>query len=99
MLTQLTSDLIDLTRQSAERRVICSRQRPDDDIELGMKRNQPYTGQLTKTSSQTVSFHHSVTVLPNNDSKSDMRKQGGDGPNFQMFGTQSSPCSFHKVQI
>ena len=64
-----------------------------------MKRNKPYTGQLTKTSSQTVSFHHSVTVLPNNDSKPDMRKQGGDGPNFQMFGTQSSPCSFHKVQI
>jgi hypothetical protein len=99
LATQLTANFIDFVRQSTERRIVRRWQRTNDDIHLGMKRNQPYTCQLAKTSSQTISFHHSMTMLSNNYSEPDMRKQGGDGPNFQMFGTQSSPCSFHKVQI
>jgi hypothetical protein len=40
-----------------------------------------------------------MPVLPYYYSQPDMRKQGGDGPNFEMFGTQSSPCFFDESQI
>ncbi len=64
-----------------------------------MKRNQPNAGQLAKTPSQSISLNDSMAVLCYYHSESNMRKQGGDCPNLEMFGTQSSPCSFHKVQI
>jgi hypothetical protein len=33
------------------------------------------------------------------DSNPRMRKQGVDGPNFKVFGTQSSPCSLYLLKI
>ena len=40
-----------------------------------------------------------MTKLSNHHSNPRMRKQGVDGPNFKVFGTQSSPCFLYLVQI
>lgn len=40
-----------------------------------------------------------MTKFSNYDSNPRMRKQGVDGPNFKVFGTQSSPCSLYLLQI
>jgi hypothetical protein len=40
-----------------------------------------------------------MAELACDDSNPCMRKQGVDGPNFKVFGTQSSPCSFYVLKI
>jgi hypothetical protein len=40
-----------------------------------------------------------MTELAYYNSNPRMRKQGVDGPNFKVFGTQSSPCSLYFLKI
>ena len=98
-LLKHSDHLVDLIRQLIKARVIGRWKYADDDVvRFHCRKNlQPY--KLTQSAAQLVSLHDRMTVLTNNYSGSRIRKQGVVGPNVEMFGTQSSPCSLHLLQI
>jgi hypothetical protein len=92
-------DSIYFVLQVIERGLIPDRKGTDHYVCRFSERNQPGSYQLSQPASQLVSFNDRMSEFPDHDTHSCMRKQGVDGPNLEMFGTQSSPCSFHVFQI
>ena len=90
---------IDFFRQLIKARVICRRKCTNDDVPCLCYSKDLQAYKLTKSATQSIPFHDCMTMFSNNYRRSCIRKQGVVGPNVEMFGTQSSPCSLHLLQI
>jgi len=92
-------EIADFPWQVTEARFICWWKCPYYEIYCSKCRQNIQPNELAQPSSQFVSLHDCMTMLSHNYRSPCMRKQGVVGPNFQMFGTQSSPCFLHLLQI
>lgn len=91
--------LVDLFRQFIKARIVCRRKCANDNVVRFRCSKNFQAYKLAQSATQSVSLHDRMTVLANYYSSPCIRKQGVVGPNVEMFGTQSSPCSLHPLQI
>ena len=92
-------NIFDFHLQLLEARFVCRRKRSHHKIHGSRIRQESRSHQLAESPPELVTLDNRMPVLSHNDSSPCMRKQGVGGPNFQMFGTQSSPCFLHLFKI
>lgn len=90
---------VDLFRQFIKARVVGRGKCANDNVARFRCSKNLQAYKLAQSATQPVSLHDRMTVLANNYRSPCIRKQGVVGPNVEMFGTQSSPCSLHPLQI
>ena len=92
-------DLYRLSCKHTERSVIGRGKTADNNVDVAQQWNDLCPGQLTQTSSKTVSLDDCMTMLGNDDGHPCMRKQGVGCPNIEVLGTNPSPCFFDYLEI